>query len=208
MAVWSRGGPSVRLAARLAARQLSLRLGWSVMSTAASSSGRTPGGDGSSAVVLSFRLFAVALASGILFMGVALFFILDAAAAPPAAGVITLLVLGLVDHLALGTLRARAEPLPVGSDVTATKAEALRRFRSSFMIRIVLAESPALIGIVLAFVLTPQAWLVYAVGAVVGLTLIAVHVWPSRRTIGPFVDVLESEGADSGLRELFGFGGS
>ncbi len=82
MAVWSRGGPSVRLAARLAARQTSLRLGWSVMSTAASSSDRTPGGDGSSAVVLSFRLFAVALASGILFMGVALFFILDAAAAP------------------------------------------------------------------------------------------------------------------------------
>jgi len=158
-------------------------------------------------LVPSFRLLASALVSGILFMGVALAFILTFVA-PPVVPLVLILAVGVVAHLSIGanTSRIRALPSGTGSDAEAARATALVAFRNRFMVRIVLSETPALLGIVLAFVFVPRAWLVYAAGAVVSWTLVALHVWPSRRTLEPIIDALESGGAESGLRELFGFG--
>lgn len=156
-------------------------------------------------VVQSFRLLAFALVSGILFMGVALAFILTFGS-PPVLPLVLLLVIGVAIHLTIGTATSRIRPLSSGGDAAAVRAEAFAAFRNRFLVRIVLSETPALLGIVLAFVFPPRAWLVYAVGAVISWALIALHVWPRRRTFGPIVDALESGGAVSGLRELFGFG--
>jgi hypothetical protein len=37
--------------------------------------------------------------------------------------------------------------------------------------------------------------------------LLAVHVWPSLRTVDRVVAGLEADGARTGLREVLGFGG-
>lgn len=176
----------------------------------------SPSTGGSVALVQSFRLLAFALVSGILFMGVALAFILKLVA-PPVIPLVLLLVVGVLTHLWIGATTARIRPLTgrgngsgggggSGGDATVVRAEALASFRNRFTVRIVLSETPALLGIVLAFVFPPRAWLVYAVGAVISWTLVALHVWPTRRALEPIIDALESGGADSGLRELFGFG--
>ena len=40
------------------------------------------------------------------------------------------------------------------------------------------------------------------------MLLLAVHVWPSIRTVDRVVAGLERDGARTGLREMLGFGGS
>ena len=44
----------------------------------------------------------------------------------------------------------------------------------------------------------------YAVGALVSLVLMGVHVWPWSRPVGRTADALERAGQPSYLREAFG----
>jgi hypothetical protein len=70
------------------------------------------------------------------------------------------------------------------------------------MLRMVLAESVAIIAIPLAFVTAGTSWLLFAVGAAVSLLLIALHAWPSRATVDRVSAALEKDGASSGLHAL------
>ena len=83
----------------------------------------------------------------------------------------------------------------------------MRAFQGSLMRRLALAESVAIIGLVLAFV-GGRTVLVYDLGAAVSVLLLALHVWPSMRTVDRVVEHLERDGAHTGLRELLGLGGS
>ena len=70
--------------------------------------------------------------------------------------------------------------------------------------RVVLCETPALVGIVVAFVAPPSSWFTYAVGATLAVVLVTRHAWPSPRSVDRVVDALEADGARSGIRETLG----
>jgi hypothetical protein len=82
----------------------------------------------------------------------------------------------------------------------------MNAFRSTLMLRLALAESVAIIGLALAFV-AGRTVLLYDLGAAISVLLLAVHVWPSLRTVDKILARLEADGARTGLREVLGFGG-
>ena len=55
----------------------------------------------------------------------------------------------------------------------------MKQFQSSLMRRLALAESVAIIGILLAFI--AKTVIVYDVGASISILLLMIHVWPSER---------------------------
>lgn len=71
------------------------------------------------------------------------------------------------------------------------------------ILRFALSEVIAIASLVAAFVVEGGI-LTYAVGAVVSLVLMAVHVWPSARPVGRVADALEAAGRRTTLREEFG----
>lgn len=71
------------------------------------------------------------------------------------------------------------------------------------MLRFALCELIAIASLVLAFALEGGI-LTYAIGAVVSLALMAVHVWPWSRPVTKVANALEAAGRTSHLREAFG----
>jgi phosphatidylglycerophosphate synthase len=155
----------------------------------------------------SLKVLVGGITGGIVFMGAALAFILRFTA-PPLWTVALLLVLGLAAHTLIRTVGYRAKPIPPQTPTGEASTRSMGVFRSLMMMRMALAESVALIGIVLAFVTPQRSWLVFAVGAAVSLLLIALHVWPSRSSVDRVVASLEQDGARTGLHETLGLGGA
>ena len=71
------------------------------------------------------------------------------------------------------------------------------------MLRFALSEVIAIASLVAAFVVEGGLG-AYAVGALVSLALMAVHVWPWARPVTKVADALEASGRPSFLRETFG----
>lgn len=161
---------------------------------------------GSVPVMQSLKVLVGGISGGIVLMGVALAFILKFTA-PPLWAVAVLLLVGLGAQTVITTVGYRAKPVPVQTPIREAGALSMRVFRSLMMVRMALAESVALLGIVLAFVTTGTSWLLFAVGAAVSLLLMALHVWPSRSTVDRVVTALEKDGARTGLHEVLGLGG-
>jgi len=156
-------------------------------------------------VMTSLKVLVGGISGGIALMGVALAFILKFTA-PPLWAVAVLLLIGLGAHTVIVAVGYRAKPLPPQTPTRDAGALSMRVFRSLMMVRMALAESVALLGILLAFVTTGTSWLLFAVGAAVSLLLIALHVWPSRSTVDRVVTALEKDGARTGLHETLGLG--
>ena len=72
------------------------------------------------------------------------------------------------------------------------------------IVRFAISESVARVSLAAAFVLPQGGFMIYAVGALVSLALMLLHVWPGSRPVGKIADVLESTGQHSHLRETFG----
>ena len=87
----------------------------------------------------------------------------------------------------------------------AAREEGMKQFQSALMRRLALAESVAIIGILLAFI--AKTVIIYDVGASISILLLMIHVWPSERSVDRVVTSLERSGARTGLREMLGFGG-
>jgi hypothetical protein len=146
-----------------------------------------------------------ATVAALFLMAVALMFVLGFGP-PDLWAVVLLLILGAVMYALLETVGYRARPISRELPPEQVREAAVASFRSSVMLRLSLAESVALVGLVLAFV-AGRTVLLYDVGAAVSVLLLAVHVWPSVRTVDKVVAGLEQDGARTGLRELLGFGG-
>jgi hypothetical protein len=157
-------------------------------------------------VVTTLRMLVGAVVGALFFMAVALMFVLSFG--PPAIwAVVVLLLVGVATYVALERVGYRVKPISPNLDEQQTRDAAMTAFRSSLMTRLTLAESVAIIGIVLAFV-GGRTVLLYDLGAAISILLLAVHVWPSVRTVDRIVVRLEADGARTGLREMLGFGGS
>ena len=156
-------------------------------------------------VVSTLRMLVGAVVGALFLMAVALMFVLGFGAPAPWA-VVVLLVLGVAMYVLLETVGYRVRPISPSLPAEEARDAAMNAFRSSLMVRLSLAESVAIIGIALAFV-GGRTVLIYDLGAAISVLLLAVHVWPSLRTVDKVVGRLEAEGARTGLRELLGFGG-
>jgi len=143
------------------------------------------------------------MTAGIILIGIAFALILPLAA-PPVLGVVGLVVLAASLHLLIERQGYRAAPLPPGATVARTRQVAQATFQRLLFIRAILAETPALAGIVVAFVVVPSSWFTYAVGAALALVLVTRHAWPTSRTVDRVVAVLEAGGTPSGIHEVLG----
>lgn len=158
-----------------------------------------------SPVLTSLKLLVGTVMGSLVVMGAALWLVLGAGA-PPLWVVVLLLVLGVVVQVVIQAVGYRVQPIPAHTDAAEVSRLAATAFRTSLMVRLALAESVALIGLVLAFA-AGHTVLGYAVGAAVSLLLLALHAWPSLRSIDRVVAALEADGARTGLRSLLGVGG-
>jgi len=155
-------------------------------------------------VLQTLRMLVGAVVAAPFLMAVAISVVLGFAA-PPLWAVLLLLVLGAVVYVSLD--RVGYQLAPVSPDLSPEDAKAIGAFQGSLMRRLALAESVAIIGLVLAFV-RGRTVLIYDLGAAISVLLLALHVWPSVRTVDRVVSHLERDGARTGLREMLGFGGT
>ena len=143
------------------------------------------------------RLVAGTLISGLLFIALALFFVLPTDEVPPLWVPLAQLAAGVAVHALVPSL-----------DDEAAVAQGMVRYQGAMILRFALIEAIAIVSIALAFVLPEGGFLTFAGGAVVSLVLMAVHVWPWARPVGRSADALEAAGRRSGLREQFGHASS
>jgi hypothetical protein len=158
-----------------------------------------------SPVLLSLRMLVGAVVGALFLMAVALMFVLGFGA-PPLWAVLLLLFIGAVVYAVLQSFGYRVKPVSPTLPPDQAREAAMNAFRTTLMLRLTLAESVAIIGIALAFV-AGRTVLLYDLGAAISVLLLAVHVWPSLRTVDRIVAGLEADGAHTGLREVLGFGG-
>lgn len=122
---------------------------------------------------------------------------------PVFAGI--LLVAGVALFALVPAIGYKLEPIAPGTGPEDARRVAQGRFQAATILRFAVAEAPVLIGIVLAFL--DGSYLLYVIGAVVGLALMFLHVWPSRKVVERSAELLEAKGVDSGLRAEFGYDG-
>lgn len=152
---------------------------------------------------LSARILAGSLIGALVFIGIALVTVLPTDETPPVWVFGAQLAAGVAVHVVLEAIGYRPQPLDpsMGDDEAAAAGRV--RWQSSMVLRFALSEFVALASIAAAFVLDPGGFSVYAVGALVSLVLMVVHVWPWSRPVGRTADALESAGRPSYLREAF-----
>ncbi len=165
----------------------------------------SPSGDRATApVIQTLKMLVGAVVGALFLMAVALSFVLTFG--PPSPGVLViLLVLGVLSHVLIENVGYRATAVPLDLDATAARNRAVTVFRSTLMMRLAMAESVAFFGLVFTFM--GRTVLAYDLGAAISVLLLALHVWPSRRSVGRVVANLEKDGAQTGLSELLGFAG-
>ena len=153
---------------------------------------------------MSMRILSSALMGALFFIAIALYFVLPTDEVPPLWVPAAQLLAGFSVHLLLDAVGYRTLPLDSSLSDNDAKAQSRLRFQAATTMRFAFSEAIAIASIVLAFVLVEGGFLVYAVGMVVALVLMIVHVWPWSRPVGRFADNLEAAGKPSGLREAFG----
>ena len=80
-------------------------------------------------------------------------------------------------------------------------------FQTTMVLRFALCESLTIVSIALAFVVTPTTFLTYALGGLLSVVLMWIHVMPHERSLGRIQSSLERDGSPSYLREAMGLNG-
>lgn len=153
---------------------------------------------------MTARILAGSLMGALLFIGFALFYVLPVDETPPPWVFLAQVVAGVAIHFFLEAVGYRVQALDVSMSEDGAATAARVRWQSSMILRFALCEFVALASIAAAFVIEEGGFLIYAVGALVSLVLMGVHVWPWARPVGRTADALESAGQPSYLREAFG----
>jgi hypothetical protein len=152
---------------------------------------------------LSARILAASLMAALVFIGIALSFVLPPDGVSPVV-LLVQVVAGVAAHLLLDAIGYRTPALATDQTDDEAAAVARTRWQSLMVLRFAISESIAIASIAAAFVLADGSVMTYLGGAVVSLVLMLVHVWPGARSVGRTADALEAGGRRSGLREAFG----
>ena len=155
----------------------------------------------------STRILAGSLMMALVFIGIAMSFVLPPEGSVSVVVLLIQLVAGVVAHGLVEAVGYRTPPLATDLSDEDAEAQARARWQSGMILRFAVSELIAIASLAAAFVLPEGDLLVYLGGAVVSLVLMGVHVWPWARPVGKVADALESGGKRSGLREAFGMSG-
>lgn len=74
-------------------------------------------------------------------------------------------------------------------------------FQQSTFLRLAICEAVAVVGIVLAFAVTPRTGMTVVIGVVLSLALLLLHVWPGARVVGRVERSLDRDGGRSYLTD-------
>lgn len=157
---------------------------------------------------LSTRVLAASLMGALVFIGIALFFVLgtqeDGLAAPSLAVLLVQLAAGVAVHVVLEAVGYRADPLDPSLPEDEAARTAREVWQAGMVLRFALSEFIAIASVAGAFLVPEGGYLTYLAGALVSLALMLLHVWPGARPVGKVAAGLEERGQSSHLRETFG----
>ena len=156
------------------------------------------------------RLLTFAMGSSLVWIAVALYFVAPAEerwVMPEPWVVAVQLGIGALAYGLVTTVGFRTAPLPVGLAPEHATREAVARFRSGMMLRLAFSEATALVSVALMFLVEETSLVVYLVGAVISLVLLAYAAVPRAATIRRVEADLDRAGARSGLGEALGIAG-
>ena len=74
-------------------------------------------------------------------------------------------------------------------------------FQQSTFVRLAICEAVGVVGIALAFAVTPRTGMTVVVGVVLSLALLLLHVWPGARVLGRVERSLDRDGGRSYLTD-------
>lgn len=155
-------------------------------------------------MIQSLRILALTLMGALVFIGIALYFVLgtqeNAFALPATWALVAVVVIGAGSNVMIPLVGYQAPAI----DATAPRQRYTGAFQSGMILRFAFAESTAIISIALAFVVVDGGMLLYLIGAAISLVTMAVHVYPSEAAVERFRARLEREGGTSYLREDLG----
>lgn len=154
-------------------------------------------------MILSLRVVVGAVMGFLVVMALALWFVLDDHGAMP--DVLWLAILAAVAvamAAALLTIGYRTPALAPGTRPDEAARVGRTSFQSGTMLRMSLAEAPAIVGLALAFVAGSGGYVLYLLGAVVSMVLLSLHAMPSDGTIARTERSLDREGGRSDLARV------
>lgn len=153
----------------------------------------------------SLRTVVSAVMSSLVIMGVALWFVLPRRTDLP--DVMWLAVVAALGAGAAGLIRSvgfRAPAIAPGATSEESAEQARKAFQSGTFSRMAIAETPAIASIALAFVADEGGLVLYLLGAVISLGLLATYVVPSAATIARTQESLERDGGRVDLTTALG----
>ncbi len=116
-------------------------------------------------------------------------------------------MLGLISAVLVQLVGYRLPALPPGMDPVAARDSGLRAYQKFMLLRFVVPEPVAIIGLALTFAVDSNTVLPYLLAACISLALMGWHVWPSPQLIERVQQQLDRRGGQSQLRQaLFGEG--
>jgi membrane protein YdbS with pleckstrin-like domain len=145
------------------------------------------------------RTLAGALTGSLVLMGAVLFMVLDPRAYPPVWVAAALGALAVAAHVVVEAVGYKVPPVDPDATGDEVRAGALAAYQSSMILRFAICESVAVIALVAAFLVEPQAAKTYLVGGTLSLLLLLWHVWPSERVIRRVEAALDRFGGRSHL---------
>jgi hypothetical protein len=151
--------------------------------------------------VRSFALLQIVLTGVFL---VLLFFMLGGtdASFPPIWLTVVLLALVAASAFLAERVWLSASPLPSTAAPADTQREAVGIFAAQTVRKLIYAETPMLIAVVVAFVTDHGGWPIVVAGFP-GMLVLTWEVWPSPRNTSLSAAMLDSQGAESRLVESF-----
>lgn len=149
----------------------------------------------------TLRVLVGAMMGALVFIGIALFFVLapeEREPGPPVVVLLGVVLLAVVLFVLIETLgyRVPKDPNAVTSPATA--------FQAMTLLRAALGESVAIVSVALAFLVTSGGLIVYLLGAVLGLGLLAWHAFPWSRPIRRSSEALRRAGVTPDLESVLG----
>lgn len=159
-------------------------------------------------MLLTLRTVVLSVTSTLFFFALALYFVLGTSDTafdlPPLWLLAAQVVAALAIHLLLSAVGYRTPALAPGTPPQQAATRSVAAFSSTTILRMVLAESVAIVSVAAAFVVTQGEYVAYLTGGVLALVLLAVHAFPTERTVARVQASLERDGATSHLREKLG----
>jgi hypothetical protein len=153
----------------------------------------------------AMRAIVTSVMGGLVFVALALWFVFDdRAETPDLSWVGIVLALGAAAAGLINTVGFRAPAVSPAATTEESAQQARAAFQTGTISRMAMAEMPAIAAIALAFVARDGGYVLYLLGAVISLTLLAVYALPSDGAVARTQRSLEREGGRADVASALG----